>query len=154
MSKIRNAFLQLLAEEGVNPEFANKLKNFFGNTMEPGETYPNGEAVMTYKDAISHLQNIIKHVSTYDDNDYVDKEYWIDAAKKHIDALNHQQYQLHKKPDDKIASFGEFFSSFIRRAGDAGYLDQYTKEYLSQPKEDVQDFNTISDTYRMQDMPQ
>ena len=153
MSKIRDSFVLLLEDGNVNPEFANRLKK----QMVPGETYANGDAVMTYKDAEIHLKNIIKHIESYPDDGWVDKNFWINQCKEKIGALEHQQYQLNKKPDDPIASFGEFYSGFINKVGNPEFLDQYTKEYLSKPKEtqeDVADFNTISDTYRMQDMPQ
>lgn len=138
MSKIRNEFINLLESSPKQEGFKDFIKNLFvGKKTEPqSEPVINttGEYPMTYKDAINNFENIAQ---SPDKVEYV-KQFAAEMAKSLKDRVAKNDIKM----DDVISDFG-YISSLVAQLGQP-----------EQQTEEVCDFNTISDTYRMQDMPQ
>lgn len=141
MSKIRSQFMSLLDESVQTEGFLDNIKNIFKNKKAEPQTSVidpilTGNTPMTYRDAINSLEDMLQYQYNTDKNPFT--KGWCQGL---LNGLKSQIRRGEKKPDDIIKDFG-----FIS--------DQITNFGINQAKEDVADFNTISDTYRMQDMPQ
>lgn len=141
MSKIRSQFISLLDESVQTEGFLDNIKNIFKNKEAEPQTSVidptlTGNTPMTYQDAINSLEDMLQYQYNTDKNPYT--KGWCQGL---LNGLKNKIKSGEKKPNDIIKDFG-----FIS--------DQITNLGINQAKEDVADFNTISDTYRMQDMPQ
>lgn len=141
MSKIRSQFISLLDESVQTEGFLDNIKNIFKNKEAEPQTSVidptlTGNTPMTYQDAINSLEDMLQYQYNTDKDPYT--KGWCQGL---LNGLKNKIKSGEKKPNDIIKDFG-----FIS--------DQITNLGINQAKEDVADFNTISDTYRMQDMPQ
>jgi hypothetical protein len=148
MSKIRNTFIESLENHKIEEGFMDKIKKFFlGNKEQDAQQNQekqvldphalSGEYIMTYRDAIDNFENI----ANSEKDGSVIKSYASNMAQHLKDRVKNKEVNL----DDTIKDFG-FISNMIVGLGSPKDSEEKT--------EDVADFNTISDQYRMLDMPQ